>query len=218
MGHIVEFGGKLHISVASWLSFEFVNTPQGITVSLDSSNLCFVICLFHFQRSFVIHFPGIFSLWGLRIPSVFDVYFTVGRGWTSPPLFFALFEFICVELLSFSWMRVFSGKSSKYFEVATRMHRWFADQVSLQAILTNSSLVLKCILSRSFTDLRQSCSKMVMLGPLGQQILPILKESSRSFCSNVHQVLRSATCRNSKCFLRLATSIQQLGQKRAALF
>ena len=31
------------ISVASWLSFEFVNTPQGVTVSLDSSDVGLVI-------------------------------------------------------------------------------------------------------------------------------------------------------------------------------
>ena len=39
IGPTVEFGRTLQINVASWLSFEFVNTPLGSTLSPDSSNL-----------------------------------------------------------------------------------------------------------------------------------------------------------------------------------
>ena len=116
-------------------------------------------------------------------------------------------NFICVELLSSSWMSVFSDKSSKYFEAARRMHKWFVDSVNLQPLLTNSSLVSKCVLSKSFLGVRQSCSKMVVLGPLGHQILSIFEESARPFDSNFRSVLRSCTSRISQCFLRLCRRV-----------
>ena len=40
-------------------------------------------------------------------------------------------KLICVGLLSFASMKVFSGRSSTYFEMARGMHRWFTDSISL---------------------------------------------------------------------------------------
>ena len=57
------------------------------------------------------------------------------------------FNFHCVELLSFASTRVFSHNLFNYSVVAKRMHKWFADSINLQIMLTDSLLSFKSMLS-----------------------------------------------------------------------
>ena len=110
MGPIVVCRKALWISCSSWLSFEFVNTPQGVTVSPELSNLGFVChhVLPIFNRRLtcvsgnllVVHFENLLSALNISLDEhrVSTGGRSFARGWALPLLFFS--SFFCERFLS----------------------------------------------------------------------------------------------------------------------